>query len=314
MSGFSGADVAQLRALSGRINTQSEKLREIAASSTVALMAAEWTGNDIDAVRSNWRRGSLPTIDALASALREMSAELDKHAAEQERVSGGSSGSASWADVIKGWFEGWLQRLVPPVMPFLGFGDSRGGEGGALDQDNNSPSGGGADPGPSDERLPEKTPGPGSTSGSLPGGAYDQYLAWTKETRRFVNGHWEDAYGNWERNCTSWADYRRAHLDPPLATVAANGGEVAETLGGSASTPPSLGAAVSYYPPDSPGNGHVMVVEEIRSTDPPTVRVSEDNYAGGYRDSRIWTQQPNGLWSDGPGRPAYALEFSPPGK
>ena len=314
MSGFSGADVAQLRQLAARMNTQSAKLDEIVNSSNVALMLAEWTGNDIDAIRNNWRRGSLPTLKNLATALREASIALERNAKEQEQVSGGAS--PGWADNIIESIRRSIGDLFGRILgPFLPHEPNMP----HAQPDPHTPGDNPQDDQPERPVPPvERPPGPGSTTGALPGGAYDGYLAWTQQTRKFVpdddGGHWEDGYGNWERNCTSWVDYRRAHLDPPLAMATANGGNVAHSLGGSATTPPSLGAAVSYYPPDSPKAGHVMVVEEIRSTNPPSVRVSEDNYAGGFRDTRVWTQQSDGRWSDGPGRASYALEFSPPGK
>jgi len=89
---FSGADLDQLRALSARLKSQSGKMREVANSSTFALMAAEWTGGEIDAIRDQWRRNSLPTITRLADSLEQLGSDLDQHVAEQERVSAGDSG------------------------------------------------------------------------------------------------------------------------------------------------------------------------------------------------------------------------------
>ena len=271
-------------------------------------------GMDVDAVESAGR------------ALKERAGQIDQIVAGLDRSVKGLLNVWDGPDAhtfVEKWWPEHRAQLVAARSHVDGLGQSalnnaseqrdassdKGTGGGGNTQPNSGP---GAGPAPT-------APGGGSTTvGTLPNGGPDGYLAWTQETRHFVpdgnGGHWEDAYGNWERNCTSWVDYRRQHLDPPLSDAGGDGGQVAHNLGGSSETPPSLGAAVSYYPTDSPVHGHVMVVEEIKGTNPPSIRVSEDNYAGGFKDTRVWTQQPDGRWSDGPGRTSYVLEFSPPGK
>lgn len=299
MSGFSGADVAQLRALSSRINTQSEKLREIATSSTVALMAAEWTGNDIDAVRSNWRRGSLPTINALAGALREMGAELDKHAAEQERVSGGNSGS--WLDGIRDLIGNWFERfLVPIIPPIFGFGGAKDGAeaphngDGPYDQPQQEPS----------DEKPVVVP-----RLAEPGGSESGYQAWLAGGRHHPTYGFVDPMGSAANNCTSWVSYRRDQMDLPLASPPGYGYEMAGKVGGAPNGEPQPGSIVSYgsYP------GHVMFVEEVISTDPKSFRISEMNILGmpdGSTREATWTQNTDGTWSDDQGRSEKQLIIS----
>lgn len=87
---FSGADVAQLRALASRFEVQANKLNEIATSSSTAIMVADWTGANIDRVRSEWNRASKPRVVALARECAEMATILKRNADEQERASGGA--------------------------------------------------------------------------------------------------------------------------------------------------------------------------------------------------------------------------------
>jgi surface antigen/uncharacterized protein YukE len=149
--------------------------------------------------------------------------------------------------------------------------------------------------------------------GSLPpGGGTAEYRAFRDLTQEWnpAKGWYQDKNGNVVDNCTSWADFRREEIDPSLALAHGNGGQMAGNLGGSTTTPATLGALASYYPSDSPQFGHVMVVEEIKS--PGVIRVSEMNYAGSsdvhYRD---WTQGTDGLWRAGGKGTGYPLVFSP---
>lgn len=96
MSGFVGADVDELIVLAKRIELQSHKFSEIAASSTAALMVAEWTGADIDRLRSGWSRRSKPTMLRLSANLAALAFELRKQA-EQQRAASTNTGTRNWA-------------------------------------------------------------------------------------------------------------------------------------------------------------------------------------------------------------------------
>lgn len=114
---FSGADLDQLRALSARLKSQSGKMREIASSSTFALTTAEWSGAEIDAIRDQWRRSSLPTLTRIADSMEQLGSDLDAHLLEQERVSGGGlsvSGSFSSGvmERLQRSFDGFVAGIV----------------------------------------------------------------------------------------------------------------------------------------------------------------------------------------------------------
>lgn len=146
---FSGADLDQLRVLSARLKSQSGKMREVANSSTFALMAAEWSGGEIDAIRDQWRRNSMPTITRLADSLEQLGSDLDQHVAEQERVSGGggSGGIGGFFEGIRQSIERFMLGLVGPLVPGSTADGVRAGNG-------DSPSDSPRQDSPIDEVLP----------------------------------------------------------------------------------------------------------------------------------------------------------------
>lgn len=91
MSGFVGADVDQLIALAKRVELQSRKFEEIVTSSSMALMVAEWTGADIDRIRSEWNRQSKPAMKRMSGNLAALAIELRKQAEQQRAVSAAGS-------------------------------------------------------------------------------------------------------------------------------------------------------------------------------------------------------------------------------
>ncbi|MEO8527523.1 MAG: CHAP domain-containing protein [Pseudolysinimonas sp.] len=297
MTTFSGADVAEVRALGGRMRSQSAKLRDIANSSNLALMMAEWTGNDIDAVRNNWRRSSLPTITRLADLLHDMSVDLERQAAEQERVSGGSTGTSpgSWGDGIRLILENWFGKFVLPLIP--GHNES------PSTPEPHSP----VQPQHPDLTLPPHDPSapqvPGSsTPGTLPGWNEAEYRKFESENLRPIYNkdgtlaYYADQNGKAVDNCTAWAAWRWEQLHPGRQAPWGDGGQMAAALHGTPQTAPTLGALASY----SEGSyGHVMVVEELRPDG--TLRVSETNYANSsaIKTDRVWTPVGNGVWQCG---------------
>ena len=91
---FAGADVEELRALAVRFDRQAARLREIAGSSSAAIMTAQWTGAKIDDVRAEWNRTAKPKVLAVAAAFSGLATDLRRDADEQSTASGGPSGSA----------------------------------------------------------------------------------------------------------------------------------------------------------------------------------------------------------------------------
>ena len=149
---------------------------------------------------------------------------------------------------------------------------------------------------------------PGDTAGKLkPAPDESEYNADT-EIKRIVRKNYLD------RQCTSWADFRRRQLNmspPPVA----NGGKMATD----SSLPPTLGAVVCYGPGTEGKEGHVMIVEEIYADG--SFRVSEMNQDGKglFRTDRIWTKEGNqwrsslGIWDRDTKKLIYleTLKFTP---
>jgi pimeloyl-ACP methyl ester carboxylesterase len=100
MSGLVGADVDQLEALAARFDRQADAYRQIAGSSSTALMVATWTGADIERVRSEWNSSSKPSILRASAELRALALELRRQASQQREASSAKSpgrGAASSA-------------------------------------------------------------------------------------------------------------------------------------------------------------------------------------------------------------------------
>jgi len=92
MTSFSGSDVAQLRSLAARFESQAGKMREIVTSSSWALATAAWTGAEVDQLRAKWNGASKPHLLRVAAELSETAVTLRRQAAEQERVSNATTG------------------------------------------------------------------------------------------------------------------------------------------------------------------------------------------------------------------------------
>lgn len=159
--------------------------------------------------------------------------------------------------------------------------------------------------GPLAPTSPGGTAKPGETVGVLPWqGGRDGYIA------KIGNPEDEhlDGMGAYSGNCTSWAAYRREELGLPWRPSAnvgtGTGAEMADRMGGSADSPPTLGAIVSMDP-----TNHVMIVEEVHPDG--SFRVSEmnvpdpndadkSNNLGNLSTSRTFTRLPDGRWQGSP--------------
>lgn len=255
-------------------------------------------------------------------ALKDRAGEIDTLVAKLDGIVRSIHGVWEGPDsdqFVNEWWPEHKKTLVAASSHVAGLGQSALNN--ASEQRDVSGTHGGGSGGsiPSQPQSPPSTPPDLSgqargTSGTLSPGDLAAYRQFETEGLRLHSGpdgsYYVDQNGSAVNNCTAWVEYRRTQLGLP--TNSGTGGTMAGNLGGTAATPPTLGAAVSYYPSDSPQNGHVMVVEEIKSTNPPTIRVSEDNYANAYNDSRVWTQQPDGKWLAKGSTTAYSLVISPP--
>ncbi len=91
-SGFVGADPERLDGLAAAFRQEANDLREVASSSTLALMVAQWTGNRVQQLRDRWRQESKPALTVAANELERLAGELERHAREQREVSGSIGG------------------------------------------------------------------------------------------------------------------------------------------------------------------------------------------------------------------------------
>ena len=93
--GFVGADISQLETLAKRFDASARKLTEITAKASMMITVAEWTGADIDRLRSQWDRQTKPGLTRSSSALAGLSATIRQQAEQQRQTSAGSGGSGS---------------------------------------------------------------------------------------------------------------------------------------------------------------------------------------------------------------------------
>ncbi|MBS9535891.1 CHAP domain-containing protein [Mycobacterium sp. M1] len=275
MAGAIGADVDQLRSLAKQFTRSADQLQQSSTGlSKMIGNAAFWRGNDATMFRSQWQSHSRTSINAAAKTLRAAADVLIRNADEQDQASAAGGGSISSATSSAG-------RAVAPGTSEVHSAAQNG-----------SNNGGGQTPASSQG-------GPGVAEPQ--GGGRDAYLKQVGAP----DGH-NDGMGAFAGQCTSWAAWRRKELGLPwrvnAGTGTGNGGEMAGRMGGTASTPPSLGAIVSE--PGSPG--HVMIVEEIYPDG--SFRVSEMNVvppgsttytpvAGTVRTDRVWHSNADGTYT-----------------
>lgn len=121
VSGFYGADVAQLQELAGRYNNAADEIRMAARTIEYRLRTAvAWQGPQADHFRDRWMSEYHPQLQRVGMALEEGGRALRANAAEQDRASAAGSmglagghgqrgGSSSSHEAIR-WGE--LARII----------------------------------------------------------------------------------------------------------------------------------------------------------------------------------------------------------
>jgi len=155
-------------------------------------------------------------------------------------------------------------------------------------------------------------PAPGAREGALPSGeGRNGYVADMGAPPYPTYRGTLDGLGAFKGECTSWAAWRRDELGLEWRvndhSGTGHGGEMAGRMGGTTSTPPTLGAIVS-----NTTEGHVMIIEEVRPDG--SFRVSEMNIAGvpgSVRTDRIWTPNGDGTYTGHPWGARTQLVIAP---
>jgi uncharacterized protein YukE len=95
MTGFVGADPAQLRALSKQMARSADRIGASLRSLGSALEApGQWLGPDMQSFRQSWHGELMPQSKSVIMSLLEASRALQSNADEQEKASQGSGGRA----------------------------------------------------------------------------------------------------------------------------------------------------------------------------------------------------------------------------
>jgi hypothetical protein len=98
---FQGADVQALRALRTTMQGVGAELQRSAATTTSALEALTWAGNDRSAFGSAWTDCFRPLLQSVSDAVTRAADQVEANAADQERASsdtggtGGTTGTAA---------------------------------------------------------------------------------------------------------------------------------------------------------------------------------------------------------------------------
>lgn len=95
MRGFVGSNPDELERLAVLVKDEASKMRDVVSSSTWAIRISEWTGNRIDALRSEWSRESRPALLRVADQLEALASELEKNARQQRDASGSATSGQS---------------------------------------------------------------------------------------------------------------------------------------------------------------------------------------------------------------------------
>lgn len=252
---FAGMEIEAVEALSKQLNQFADRLAAISTSvgRDVGNLNAIWRGPDAQRFVSEWSMHRA-NLQSAHDAVRAIGDSAAKNAQQQRGASDVGSGSGSAAPVA-----GPAPASAATAAPTD----------------------------PSATGKPGQA-GPGQLS------AWDDKAYHDFESRSKYNssvGYNTDANGAAQDNCTAWAQWRRDQLG--LSSPGGNGAQMAGNAGGTTSTPPSLGALVSY----SEGtNGHVQVIEQIYPDG--SFRVSETNYNGSsaVRSVEKWHPLPDGTW------------------
>lgn len=287
-----GMDPAEVRLLAGQLRDEARKIDDLAGRLGIQVGRASWEGADARRFKDDWWPGHRRGLLAIVNELREFANSADKNAQEQEAASG--AGTAN-APVFK---PPGLRGPLPIKVPVF------------------SVPPGEAAPTPGQTGTPGQV---GATSGELP----DSHRTWQEADEAFrTNGPHLNLDADKrpgadnQYQCTSWVEYRWRELGVKGDIIRGDGWEKAGNNGGSVDTPPTLGAMASYGRPNS-GAGHVMIVEEIRtSADGATqIRVSEFNYDGknnaeAFRCNSVYTRNADGTWNGPDGKNKGLISFA----
>lgn len=88
MSGFFGGDTAQMRQHATTCIGGAQRLAELIEAATATIGSVTWAGPDAEAFRERWQGGPQSDGRSLEERLRDLAAQLEAHAEEQDETSG----------------------------------------------------------------------------------------------------------------------------------------------------------------------------------------------------------------------------------
>jgi surface antigen/uncharacterized protein YukE len=274
MDTFIGLDVDAVKQLGTDLKAQASTLDRVSSSvdGLVNHLMQIWQGHDALEFHDWWTKQHRPHLQSASQAISGLGQSAHNNAAEQDQASGG--GATSGGAHVTGPVHGGSAH-TPPIAPIA----------------------------PVTSVVPQDTGLPGT------------HRAWEQVQQDYAaNSKWLGSYGpggNYEYQCTAWANNRWHELGYTGPPIGGDGHEMAGNVGGSVSTVPHPGAMAST----GGGYNHVMVAEEI-SPDGNHIRFSEMNTGTGpggaalhdggetwqkgeaqeFKGDSWFTKQPDGTW------------------
>lgn len=278
MTGFVGLDVAPVQQLGSNLKAQSATLNSIVVtiSAVVEQLGQQWQGRDAEQFREWWEQQHRPTMHMVCEAINGLGQSALNNAEAQSQASGGTGTP--------------VLASAPLLSGAAGIGAVAAGAVASV--------------------------APLASPNVLPGSDRSwQQVRTDYESRGAAMGLGSYAVGGeYQYQCTAWANYRWRELGYGGPLVNGNGFEMAKNAGGSLETPPTAGAMASYG--NSSGANHVMIVEEVRPDG--HFRVSEMNtgtdYDLGrpeeYRADSWWHRTADGQWARDTGGTQREVTFA----
>lgn len=87
MNASKGMAVDEVRQMARALDAAADEITQVQAQLTAGLESVDWTGPDATRFRSQWQSETVPKLQELARAVKELGETADRNAAEQDAAS-----------------------------------------------------------------------------------------------------------------------------------------------------------------------------------------------------------------------------------
>lgn len=92
MAGFYGGDTEQMRGHALACRQGAQRIEDLTNAATAVIDSVPWSGPDVIAFRAHWHGTVRPGLDARAQDIHTQGQQIDRHAEQQDHVSGSDGG------------------------------------------------------------------------------------------------------------------------------------------------------------------------------------------------------------------------------